>query len=115
MEAAATSTIVRVGHPQVCSRCGATVAWARTNAGKNILMDFRPAPLGEFVVVGQVDSHCVVAKCRVVAEAEPRFMCHWDTCANARPRRPKRSYRRRLSPEDAKFKRDWDRRARASA
>ena len=109
----ATQTPIRVGHPQPCSRCGSTVAWARTASGKNILMDFHPAPLGDFVVVGTDDAgHPTVAKMRVMAPGEPRFMCHFDTCTNARAKRKAHRYRRRLTPAQQEFKDAWDARAR---
>ena len=78
--------LIKIGYPELCRRCDRTVAWARTNAGKRILMDFYACANGRYVIDRQVDGVSVI---RRLAHATPnpeliRYTCHFDTC-------PKRS------------------------
>lgn len=86
------STLPRIGHPELCSRCDQTVAKATTRSGKTILMDFHPSQLGQFVIVDEANGRCVVAKAaRYIGPDDPRarYSCHWNHCrgGNTNPRR----------------------------
>ena len=75
-------------------------------------MDFRAVPLGDYCIVGINHPHLIVGKLTYIPEGAARFMCHFDTCINKRPRRNPNRFRRTLNEADAQFKRDWDKRAR---
>lgn len=94
--------------PILCKQCSTTVVWARSRSGKNILMDFRPSPLGEFCIVGVDHPYQIVAKLTNPPSGAKRYMCHFDTCTNRR-RRP--SYRRTLNAQQKDFKKAWDNKA----
>jgi len=82
-------TTIKVGHPELCPLCDATVAYAKTRKGKKILLDFYPSGQGRYVIVVS-GSPNVVAQFERTQLPEPtieRFSCHWDTCVAAR--RPK--------------------------
>lgn len=96
--------------PFPCQRCHKTVTWARSRAGRRILMDFHPAPLGDYCIVGTDHPYRIVAKLQNKPEGAKRYMCHFDTCPNDsfRRRRPTNAARKAMN---ARFKREWDKRA----
>ena len=106
----------KIGHPIICRKCGATVAWAKTRSGKSILMDHMSVPMGQFTIVGEVRDDTIVAKLSYRPPGSARFMTHFVTCPDRRPARSRNpnKYRRDLSPRDAAFKKNWDTRAKAS-
>lgn len=74
--------------PSNCRRCGASIVWALTEAGKRIAVDLSPRDRGDFLLF--VEEDCfgdlvdpgVYRVRRATADDEPgpRWVVHFGTC-----------------------------------
>ena len=74
-----------------CRDCGAECQWAKTQNGKNILLDAEPHPEGKFLVEpieGTSDQRAIYLG-DISAVKGRRFFCHWKGCATPSQREPK--------------------------
>lgn len=70
-----------------CRHCGAAIAWASTEHGKPIPMDFEPVKDGEYIVTKRADGKSFLAeKAGPLMMPGKRFRDHRQTCANQRQR-----------------------------